>query len=122
MNPTQKKAVKEVFDSNPGIDELFVTEDNQCFTNNHSAVEHTRSFLGRYPNPEEMPKQVSRPDIAEKQAKAQEVIDQIKAAESVEAVYALIEGDERTTVQKAAEARIEELAKITPPHSAGGQE
>jgi hypothetical protein len=37
------KAAKECFDANKEMDKLFVAIDGQCFTNEHAALQHSRS-------------------------------------------------------------------------------
>lgn len=132
--PTSKEinaAAKEVFDSpgNEGLESVHVTFDLQCFGNEHSAFNHQKHILGHSPETDELPVEVKRDEAGaegstpegtgEKKATAADLIEKINAAETVEAVNEILGDDSRASVVKAANARIEALAKAVPPHSAG---
>jgi hypothetical protein len=116
MNNNLKKAAKEVFDANPTIGELHVSIDGQCFTTEHSAVEHTKGKLGKYPDADQMPVAFKREET--KLDPVAEVIEKINQAASIDEVYEAAGDDTRKSVTQAIEKRIAALAEKKPPHSA----
>jgi hypothetical protein len=94
----------QVFESNPNMKEYFETSDGQPFYKKQDADLHATSLKDKKVT------LVERPAKDEKPKTAAEVIELISVAETVEAVEALIEGDERKTVIAAGQAAIEALS------------
>ena len=128
MSPEQKQQLQEVFEANPSLEAVYQTTDGQCFAQHNSAINHEMLVqgVGRL-NEDQQPVFVRKTDVVgnitppappktggeqkkEYSAAAEkELIGQIEAAETVEAVEALIAGITWKKVLKAAAAKSEEL-------------
>ncbi len=107
---TKKEIAAEVMKS-LGVDQVWVTSDKQAFTNEHSAHNHQKEVLNkRSLLDEELPEKFTSETTEVTKKKAAELIDEINAAETVEEVEALAEGDTRATVVKAAAERVSALS------------
>ncbi len=111
-----KKVATEIFNTVPTMEAVWITEDNQGFDNEHSAINHQKEITGkRSLNDDDMPKKYTR-DILESKptaTKAEDLIKSINEATTVEVVNELLGEDKRATVVKAAENKIAELNAAT---------
>src|SRR3990172_2510922 len=124
MSPEAQIKVKKVFESNPQLTQVIVTSDGQCFTHGNIAANHAGSLkdtsmvtvhrsqvltvvVGENTQPQDetppAPPKTGGEQKKEYSAAAEkELIGQIEAAETVEAVEALIAGITWKKVLKAA--------------------
>lgn len=111
LTKDQKAAAREVFESNPQIEAVYVCEDGQCFERENSGYEHQKEALKKQQlSDEELPVLVKRDEIESAEAKpkaptAASLIELIGAAETAEEIDSIVGEDQRATVLKAAETR-----------------
>lgn len=116
----------EILEMFPSMEAVSITNDGQGFSDAHGAMNHQKEVLGkRSLNDDELPKRFGR-DILSAPAKpkvvkltADELVAKIGEATSVDEVNEIVGSDNRASVTKAADAKIEELNKAAEDAGTG---
>jgi len=113
-NEAKIQAAKEVFESNPSIHEVHVTNDGQCFLTPGSATNHEKEVSGkRILDAEDRPLMVTRTEACEPQPKKLSKAEQKEADEAAKLAEqeAAAEAEKLANQKLVDDAEAEKLAK-----------